>query len=314
MAITEEQKAERVKYIGSSDIAALFTDTEGKSLDPFKTAKDVWITKFYELENKERDETKPQSRGHRYESALIEFAESELGCKIETNPVKLRFICESHPIFACNLDGYTLISPASIVEAKTTGLTGEWGEPGTDDVPFRVNLQVQHQMLCTGLERAYIAVLLGRWGLTEEIYVVDRNESIINAIIERGEQFWNDYVITGTPPPDSETGNIQLLKRIHRQPEKYADVPLYDVINWESAKEVRLLMEKQEKELFAKVIEALGDAEGARLTDGRTFTYLSQSGADIIDRKKLKNEYPEVYEKVASENKYRVARIVTPKG
>ncbi len=69
-------------------------------------------------------------------------------------------------------------------------------------------------MLCTGWERAYIAVLLGKWGLTEEMYVVERNEQIINAIIERGEQFWNDNVLLKIAPEDSEPGNIELFKRI----------------------------------------------------------------------------------------------------
>ncbi len=316
MAITEHQRKDRRKYLGSSDIAALFVDEQGASLDPFKTATDVWASKVFELEPDKK--SKAQDRGNRYESALIEFAAQELGVFIDTDPGVLNFIDKKHlgadgqPIFACNLDGRCLkvnsFEP-EIVEAKTTGLTGEWGEPGTDDVPLRVNLQVQHQMLCSGFQRAHIAVLLGKWGLTEEMYLVERNEEIINAIIARGTQFWNDFVLTKTPPPATEAGHIETFKRIVRVPEKFAEIDSGKVFLWELCRSYRLDAEQKEKEAFAELLTHLGDAEGVHLEDGRMFTYLKQRGADIIDRKRLQTEYPDVYQAVTRENSYRVARI-----
>ncbi len=308
--ITEQQRQDRRKYLGSSDIASLFVDEQGASLNPFATATDVWASKVFELELDKK--SKAADRGNRYESALIEFAAQELGVEIETHPERLGYIDSEHlgadgqPIFACNLDGFF---EGGIVEAKTTGLTGEWGESGGDDVPLRVNLQVQHQMLCTGFQRAHIAVLLGKWGLTEEMYLVERNEEIINAIIARGTQFWNDFVLTKTPPPATEAGHIETFKRIVRVPEKFAEVDDITIMEWEEIKQKRLDAEKAEKEVFAKVLLALGDAEGAYLGDGRMLTYFSQKGADIIDRKKLQSEFPDVYQAVTRENSYRVARI-----
>ncbi|HDY87804.1 MAG TPA: hypothetical protein ENH82_06755 [bacterium] len=312
MAITNKQKEERKRFLGSSDISALFTDDEGKSLDPFKTAVDVWASKVYDKEEKGNGDTKPKSRGRRYESALIEFAKEELGGIIVTHPDEVRFICEEHPIFACNLDGILVHNSNGddneIVEAKTTGLTGEWGEPGTDDVPFRVNLQVHQQMLCTGWNIAHIAVLLGRWGLTEEMYVIERNEDIINAIIERGEQFWNDYVLTKKPPADSELGRIDSFKYIKRVPEKYADMDMKLIIDWELNKQERLDAEKREKAAFVELLTQLGDAEGVHLNDGREFTYFKQT-SNRVDTKRFKAEYPDIYNIVLKESSHRVARI-----
>jgi len=307
MAITEKQRIERQKFLGSSDVSALFTDEDGKSLDPFKNQVDVWNSKVHEFEQVKS--TASASIGHRYESALIEFAEGELGCKIETDPEKMRFICKDHPIFACNLDGFTLREPKENVEAKTTGLTGEWGEPGTDAVPFRVILQVHQQMLCTGMKTTHIAVLLGKWGLKEEMYIVHRNDELINAIVQRGEQFWNDYVLTKKPPPSTEPGNLKLFKKIVRIPSKLAEIDFGTILVWNDLKTARLDAEKKEKEAFSKLLLELGDAEGAELEDGRLFTYLKQRGADVIDRKKLKSEHPDVYSEVARENRYPVARI-----
>lgn len=311
MAITNEQRLQRKKFLGSSDIAALFTDKEGKSLDPFNTSVDLWASKVFEL--KEMKKSPAMDRGNRYESALIAFAESELGCGILTASEHMGFICKDHPIFACNLDGHTVDirgdAFSEIVEAKTTGLTGEWGEPGTDDVPFRVNLQCQQQMLCTGWKKAHIAVLLGKWGLTEEMYVVDRNEDIINAIIERGEQFWKDHVLTKIPPEDGQVGDVEIFKRIIRQPNKFADVSTDLILDWSELRRARLDAEKAEKAKFAEILVKLGDAEGVNMGDEGMFTYFTQRGADTIDRELLKTNYPDVYDAVSSPNEYPVARI-----
>ncbi len=304
--ITEEQREERKKFLGSSDMAALFTDDDGKSLDLFKTATDVWALKTFKQEPGDK-QSKSMSIGHRYESALIAFAEQELGCRIETDAT--RMICIKHPIFACNVDGYTITDPYEIVEAKTTGLTGEWGEPGSDQVPFRVIIQVHQQMLCTGWNKAHIAVLLGKWGLTEEMYCVERDENIINAIIERGEQFWNDHVLTRIPPPETEVGNINVFKRIVRQPGSFADVDVHLINLWSDFKKQRSHLEKEEKAAFAAILVQLGDAEGVKLDDGSMFTYFKKRGADLINRKLLQSTYPEVYDVVSSPNEYRVARI-----
>lgn len=309
--ITREQREARRKHIGSSDIAALFTDKEGKSLDPFKTAADVWAEKCYEMEDDE--ETAAQSRGNRYESALIEYATSELGETLVTNPQMLSFVCKDHPVLACNLDAFTSSTPPKIVEAKTTGIADEWGEPGTDQIPFRVLLQVQHQMICSGFTEAYVVVLMGRFGLKEEIYHVEESLPIQAKIIARAEQFWNDYVLTKTPPPDSEPGHIQVFKRIVREPESYGEVPEDVLQEWIDVKDKLSALEKDKEVAWAKVLLHLKDAEGARMPDGRILTYLKQKGADKIDRGMLKQMYPDVYAAVTSPNNYRVARIVKEK-
>jgi len=315
VAITAEQLEERRHFLGASDIAALFTDDDGKSLDPFKTAVDVWTSKVFELAP-EVAENSAISIGKRYEAVLREFAAGELDTFIQDDPDKLRFVnteilgADGNPIFAANLDGYTYPDePLEIVEIKTTGMTGEWGTPGTDDVPFRVNLQVHAQMLCSGMKTAHIAVLLGRWGLAEEMFKVERNEAIINAIIERGTQFWNDHVLTKMPPPETEKGNVNIFKRIIREPLKIAAVGTGIIATWETMRQARIDAEKAEKRAFSALLADLGDAEGAPIDSEREFTYLEQRGADRIDRKVLQQKYPEVYAEVATESHHRVARI-----
>ena len=314
MAITPEQLEQRRHFLGGSDIAALFTDDDGKSLNPFATAVDVWTSKVFELAP-ERNQSDAIDIGNRYEPVLRQFAAGELGTFIEDNPDKLRFVntsilgSDGKPIFAANLDGYTSPPPPEDVEIKTTGMSGEWGEPGTDDVPFRVILQVHHQMLCSGMNTAHIAVLIGRWGLKEEMFRVERNEDIISAIIERGTQFWNDFVLTKTPPPETEKGNIKVFKRIIRKPLKVAQIDPELITTWETLRQERLAAQKAEKAAQAELFAELGDAEAAPIDGERELTYLEQRGADNIDRKALQQNHPDVYAEVATESRHRVARI-----
>lgn len=301
--ITEKQHAERQRYLGASDIAALFTDESGKSLDPHKTAIDVWITKVYELEYDHSPGESIKS-GVRWEPYILDWAAQEIGLPIVTDAERLRFICTEHPIFASNLDGFIEINVdiPQIVEAKKSRVGGEWGEPGTDEVPYRVLLQTHTQMLCTGWNFAWVAAMI--WG-DERLYKVWRNERIIEAIVKRGEQWWNDYVVTKTPPPDSEPGDLRLFKRIVREPETVADVPAELIETWDIRRQERLIKDKEEISALADVLKYLGDAEGANLPDGRTFTYYKTKGADIIDVKLLRTKYPNVYSEVARENLYR---------
>lgn len=319
--ITDKQKLERRNHLGSSDIAAIFTDKDGKSLDPFKNAIDVFNMKVYDLSDDAT--TDAQSRGNRYEAAMLQFVEEQTGQAIQHDQDTLRHVNvdilgdDGNPIFAANLDGYIpgdadaepKIEPV-IVEAKTTSMGDEWGTPGTDEVPDRVNLQVHHQMLCTGWTTAYVVVLRSLFGrLDESLYVVKRDERIIDAIIARGKLFWNNYVLRKLPPPDSEPGDIRIYKRITREPAKYADIPLDVIGAWENTNRARINAEKAEEEAFSRLLEALGDAEGARIDGERELTYFEQNAAPKIDFTRLKTEWPDVYAAISAPNTCRVARI-----
>jgi len=305
--ITETQRTERRRFIGSSDIAALFTGPDGKSLDPFKTAADVWATKVFDFD--ESTASPSMKTGIRWEPYIIGWAAEQLGVEVETDPDKMRFVCSLHPVFASNLDGYAVINGEHvIIEAKKTRMAAEWGEPGTDQIPYRVILQVHVQMLCTGWDHAYVAAMIQG---EECLYEVTRDERIIAAIIRRGEEFWNENVYPKVPPADCEPADLDILKRIRRIPETYADIDTELVTAWETAKANRLEAEKAETTAFAEVLMAVGDAEGVMLPDGREFTYFKQRGADKVDMKRLKTEWPDVYAAISKPNEYRVARIRT---
>jgi hypothetical protein len=61
----------------------------------------------------------------------------------------------------CHIDGR--YEDGALHEGKTAGyfaFLDSWGEPGTDRIPTAYQLQVQHQMLCTGAPSAVVSVLV----------------------------------------------------------------------------------------------------------------------------------------------------------
>lgn len=314
MALTDKQLENRRNYLCSSDMASLFLGEDGHSLNQRATAMDVYTEKVFELEPKKS--TKAQARGNRYESGLIEYAKEELSKPIVTDPERLEYINydildkNGKPIFMAHLDGFIEdgVELPEIVEAKTVGIPAEYGEPYTDDIPQWIIIQVHTSFLCTGWKKAWIPVIIGKYGLPEEMYVVERNEKIINSIIERGEQFWNDNILKKIPPPDSEPGNLQLFKRICRIPASYAEIDPMLLTTWETLKETRLNAEKEEDKALAEILKSIGDAEAVLINDGREFTYF-EFKSKRVDSQILKKEFPEIYKKVIRENHYRVPRI-----
>jgi len=160
------------------------------------------------------------------------------------------------------------------------------------------------------MKKANIVVLLGKFDrLCEEIYYVERKEDIINFIIERGEQFWRDYVMTETPPPEmSAHSDLGIYKTIIREPNKYATVDPNVILNYDGLRQNRLDAEKEEKAALADVLKLMGDAEAAVVGGGKEFTYFMQGRADV-DRKKLRQEFPEAFAACQKKISYRKAAI-----
>lgn len=101
--------------------------------------------------------------GHAFEDAIIKLSEDKMGCKIHDREYHA-FHSELDYVH-CYLDGkYSSMDNGLILhEGKTTtafGFSDKWGEPGSDKIPAEYQLQVQHQMLCTGADECIVSVLL----------------------------------------------------------------------------------------------------------------------------------------------------------
>ncbi len=110
--------------------------------------------------------------GTAFESSVIELAEAKRGMGITNrewlyahlesggclvNPVSLT----DDAYVTCHIDG-VYENFETLHEGKTTSMMNfwdSWGTPGTDRVPQGYQVQVQHQMLCTGASECNVSVL-----------------------------------------------------------------------------------------------------------------------------------------------------------
>ena len=219
-------------------------------LSDFRTPVDVWLSICEERAPgfRERRGFPPEEPvdnaavrwGTAAERAIIELA-------APPNPIlsdviqnrEAFFVHPEYDFITCHLDGIYQ-APRMIHEGKTTSMYSyrdKWGESGTAKVPREYQVQVQHQMLCSGIQAAIVSVLIwpGRpddfdeagaecdeqtvmkWApvLSEmgffKQYKIEGDPALQAIMIEHYREFWEKNVLTETPPEPKTYDDIRLL-------------------------------------------------------------------------------------------------------
>lgn len=196
----------RLDLIGASEAAA------SMGLSQWESKVGLWARKLRLLGPVEQT---PRMRfGLMLEPIIATLAEEAL----DLAPGSLRRVNQlrrsvEYPFMGASLDR---VRPGRrIVELKWSERAEGYGEPGTDEVPDEVLVQVLHQLIVTGYESADIALLSGPPPV--RLYHVDRDTEAEAAIVEREREFWH-HVETRTEPPidGSEATRAYLATRYPR--------------------------------------------------------------------------------------------------
>lgn len=305
MPITPEQRQERRRFIGSSDSPAIL----GVNPPGYGTALDVYASKVFDIAER-GDAREAMELGNEFETPLVRWAGRQLGAPIEEN------VRTERGLFAANHDAIlrTLLGREGIEAKVRTYDPSEFGEEGTDQIPPRVIVQAQHQMYTGNLPRVHVPVMLPWHGrLSRRLYRVERSEKIIAAIVEAGERFWEDHVLRRRPP-EGVTGDVELFKRIVRQPGLVAQVPAELVLEWEAAKQLAGQAKKDVEQRFAALLARVGEADAWEWgdPDGLYYTYFEYEAHDL-DERRLKVEEPELVSRYLKPRKYRTPYRRNPK-
>ena len=277
--ITAEQRAERRNHFGASDVPGLM------GLSPWANPSDVVASKLYPMED---NGSAAMEIGNRLEPWLLDSAPPEWGPL--TRDVEVRV--PDLPMVV-HLDGYAEnpeLQVSSIPfpgEAKIVNVSGrahadEWGDPGTDQVPSNVAIQVHAQMLASHADKAgVIAFIFGRTAAPVS-YIVPRDERMIQAIRDTVEFYWEEFVEKKRLPDLEHHApmSIAVARRIKRVPKPrvpFGPIDAGYVAAWEKAKEALKAAKDAEKEWKEKVAHRLEGAEAADLPDGRVVTYIPQT-------------------------------------
>lgn len=90
-----------------------------------------------------------------------------------------------------------VVGENAILECKTANqfMAGYWEQ---DEVPDAYLLQCQHYMAVLEKQKAYIAVLIG--GQKFVWKEIERDEELIDLVIQREKEFWENHVLPQQPP------------------------------------------------------------------------------------------------------------------
>lgn len=264
---TEERQewlAARRLCIGGSDAPAV------ARVCPHRTDLDVWLDKLGMLPDQE--ETPAMAWGTRKEPCIADAYQETTGFLVERAAPNLR-----HPVYefmGCNLDRIATLPDDTKrnVQIKTSSerMADKWGQPGTDEIPDNVQVQVQHEMAVSGLEVTDVAVLIGSSDF--RIFTVQRNETLIARLIKIERDFWASVVSKTRPAPDwqhpSTPSLIAAIAGLDAAKEivlDYDSETLAIIRAYQQAGKDEKQAEKVREVMKAKLTDIMGDAATATL-------------------------------------------------
>ncbi|MCD8013869.1 MAG: YqaJ viral recombinase family protein [Lachnospiraceae bacterium] len=218
-----------------------------------------------------------------------------------------------HPFLFADLDGIVTDGDGRkcIFEAKTVSQYRE--EQWKDGIPEEYMLQVQHYMEVCGMDKTYIAGLIG--GNRFVFHKVYRDEQIIRELLEAEVSFWNENVIADRRPAvDGTDATTDYLNGKYKravpdcialpQPMK-AVLERYDEVN-ASLNE----LETQKKELANQLKEALQEHEAGEI-DGRLVSWKKVQKM-TFDSGRFRKEEPELFRQYQKDSSYRRLSVALP--
>ncbi len=267
MALSLEQLEARRSYIGSSDVPALL------GVDKYRNIADLFLEKTGQTELAVTENV-AADWGDRLEPVVCRWVGERLGEKVARGEYRR----SEDGILRCQLDGW-VASLGEAVEIKTSGLLNPmfraeeegWGADGTDEVPFRVVAQVQFALMLSGAPRGHVGAFLG-CGVGPRHYVIEAHAALQAEIRRRCYAFWNDHVLTRTPP--EAVPSLDTLKVVRREPAKSVEIDADLLERYRDVKAQAAMVKAAEDEAKAALLNALSDAEEGYSPFG-TVTYMA---------------------------------------
>lgn len=262
----QEWLALRKPFLNSTDIAALF------GASPYVTMFELY---YRHAEGLEADFTENDRMkwGTRLEPIIAAGVAEDN--KWEIRKVDEYIFCKEHRCgssydFAVidSLGNYE-VDKAGLEIKNVDSLQFKEGWIVEDDyieAPVHIEIQVQHQMLMSGLKKTYIVALVGG----NSIFVIERefDEEIGQQILKRIDDFWKRVDEKNPPPPDfpADAEFLAKLMKASTPGEVYTEeneLLKSMVLQYKAAADEEKRQVETKKTLKAKMLEIIKDAEKA---------------------------------------------------
>ncbi len=286
----------RRSFIGSSDGPAVC------GYSPYSGPLTVFLNKTGQTPDKEATEI--MSWGNILEDPIAREWGRRTGKKVERcNAILLH---PEYQFIGCDIDRWTEEDgKRAVLEVKNVSRWNEdeWGE---DFAPDHFNIQVQHQMFVCDTDFAWIVALIG--GNKLHTVRVERNDTLIEAMLSIYKDFWQ-HVIDRTPPPIDDSKEAEAVLRYCSPSSVEGEFVNLDddqttiLKKLLQAREAERLIKEEIQGYRNRLIQAMGNAEAAYIP-GQEKPVLTYKGSVTrrLNVERITRELPEVCAKYYTES------------
>jgi putative phage-type endonuclease len=287
----------RAKSLGGSDVGAVL------GLSKYRSAVDVWMEKTGK-EVAVRDSL-PLRFGQFAESFVASEYALATGLSLANHDAAV--VHSDYAYMHGHIDRFVLsgdlpligadgqITASRILECKTANpfAQSEWGEAGSDQVPLSYLVQCVWYMMLTNIDRTDLAVLFGNADF--RIYEISRDLELEQMVLERAKSFWENYVITDTPPPATSESDYKTLFG-KSSVSKSVEAPAETCELIKKLKSLNEQLEHYEAEISQikqSIMGQMQDAEVLTFHGQILATWKAPKPSVRLDAKRLTEEHPE---------------------
>lgn len=294
---SEEWHDLRSKGIGGSDASVIM------EVSPWKSKIELYSEK---VEGIRKDFTGDLLKwGKILEIPVINEYIKDTGRRVTIDEDLCHFSHPVHDFMIGNVDGIIQdennYGVPGILEVKIKNVYTKWASDWeTGNIPIYYKIQMQHYLNITECTWGSFAVLdLGTMKLVW--FDVERDDKLINNLVEKEIDFWNMVTNKIKPSPDDSKSCNDFLRGYYSESKKDTIMDLRG--NEEAIKQSDILIQAKklsksvkESELGAKnyFMELMGDNEKA-IGDDFAITWKSPSNKEFFDTKLFKEKYPDIY-------------------
>ena len=284
---------DRSKYLGGSDIAAVL------GISPWKTPLDLWQDKI--KPRSDRPYKQVFTRGIRWESVVAEMLVERLqadGHTVEIIGTNNRYRDQEHPFMAAEIDFEIKLDgedEITNVELKTVHpfKMKEWGQSDSDNMPTHYTAQCMWGLGVTKRNRSILAALFGADEL--RAYPVERDEETVQALRQRGYDFWTQHVMTGIAPEPITIADTDKLFQDEAEQPLSADPNLAEwLMRMRFVKAEIKAREAEAEALEFQIRKAMGNAPQILMPNGKTACEWKSRKGTYLDETALKEAYPKI--------------------
>lgn len=284
--VFSDEKRARSTYLGGTDAAAVCGQSR------WKTPLQVWAEKTGKVTPDDISQKLPVKLGVKLEQTVCELFMEETGKKLHR--VNETLFHPKHDFIGANIDRRVVGEDAGF-EAKTCASWKSKDWEG-EEIPQEFIFQCFHYLMVTGKSRWYLAVLIGNQDF--KIKVIERDDAILNSLLEREVSFWNDYVLKDQMPWMVSHNDGDVISKLYPSADEAREITLGDDAN----QIVELLKAYDaDKKNLEKMIEAKKNElklmlkDAVRATTGVNEIRWVNSQISRLDGEALKEAHPEIH-------------------